>query len=886
VPLSEICLGIRGEMEFARTAVDTCTPTIEFLERGHFLDVLDEYAEDAARGSGRFVLLAGEAGVGKTSLLEAFRGRRPELRWLWGACDGSFTPRPLGPLYEIATGIGGGLAQLCTDGADRRELFGAFLDELNGDAKTVVVIEDLHWADDATLDWLRHLARRIAGVPAMVIVSYRDDEPATDNPLPRVIGQIVTHRGTRRISLPTLTVDAVRQLAARTDADADELYRVTGGVPYYVEEVLCARPGEVPATVADIVTTRTSRLSANARRLLAAAAVIARPAEPQLLATVASVDASALDECLESGALIGGPANYHFRHEITRMAVERTILAHSRSQLHAAAISELERSTPADHARLAHHAESAGDSGKAFHYARIAAYTAFAMRSNREAVAQFRRALRFADGAGAEVRAALREGLATALALVDHWEESTVERREALALRRQLGDPAKISLNLRWLSRCLWRMCRGEEGDRAAREAFTVMASAAPCAERAWAYAIHAETLVSGPALPEGLKRAEEALQQAEALDCVEVMAYTLNTMGMFRFAMGQDGFADIKRSIDIAHKHGLDEHEARGYANIYQAAVDRFRLADHEHAFLQGTAFCRDNDMRTYGVCIRGSRAMALLWMGRFSEAAALAADTLRETISPVNRLHLLIALAAARVRMGDLDAAALLDEAWPLAVDVGERQWQLSLAWIWAEAAWLQGDPNSLDPRVTAVYEASTADDPWLVAGLAVRLDRIGRLTRRPGNPPEPYAYELDGDYPAAADWWQSAGCPFDEAVLLARSGDHSALRCALEIFASLDTPPATAYVRRRMRAAGHSVIPRGPRAATRADPNGLTPREAEVLALLREGLSNAAISRRMFISERTVHHHVSAVLAKLGVRSRGDVARAHHIGTPARK
>lgn len=150
------------------------------------------------------MLVSGEAGVGKTSLLEAFRDSRPELRWLWGACDGSFTPRPLGPLYEIAMGAGGRLAQVCTNGADRRELFAAFLDELSSDSVTVVVIEDLHWADDATLDWRRHLARRIAGIPATVIASYRDDEPAIDdNPSRGVIGQIVTHRGARRMSLPT-----------------------------------------------------------------------------------------------------------------------------------------------------------------------------------------------------------------------------------------------------------------------------------------------------------------------------------------------------------------------------------------------------------------------------------------------------------------------------------------------------------------------------------------------------------------------------------------------------------------------------------------------------------------------------------------------------------
>lgn len=847
---------------------------MELLERGHFLDILGEYANDAASGSGRLVLLAGEAGVGKTSLLEAFRGSRPELRWLWGACDGSFTPRPLGPLYEIAIDVGGRLGQLCTNGADRRELFGAFLNDLNGDGRTVVVIEDLHWADDATLDWLRHLARRIAGIPAMVIASYRNDEPASDNPLPGVIGQIVTHRGIRRMALPTLTVDAVRQLAARTDADADELYRLTGGVPFYIAEVLSGRPGEVPATVADIVTARISRLSTNARRLLAAAAVIAQPADPRLLAAVAGVEASTLDECLESGALIGGPLIYHFRHEITRMAVERATPAHSRSQLHAAALAQLERSTPTDHARLAHHAESAGDSGKAFQYARDAAYTAFAMRSHREAAAQFRRALRFADGAGTDVCAALYEGLATVLAHMDHWEESTVKRQEALALRRQLGDPAKISENLRAMSLCLWRLCRGDESNRAAEEAFAIMADAAPSVERAWAYAMYAVTLDSPANLAQGLKLIEDAVRQAEALDCAEVTAHALNSMGMFRFQMGEDGFAELERSIDIACTHGLDEWATRGYTNIYQAAVDRFRFAEYGYAFLEGMASCRDNELHTYSACLRGGRVTALLHMGRFSEAVTLADSTLRESISPINRLRLLIPLATTRLRTGDPAAGAVLDEAWRLAVDLSETYWRLSLAWAWAEAAWLSGDPDALDPRAVAVYEASAREDPWLVAGLAVRLDRIGRLSRRPDNLPEPYADELDGNYAAAARWWRSAGCPYDEAVLLARSCDDESLQRALSIFTSLEAAPAAAHVRRHMRAAGHSVIPRGPRAATRADPNGLTPREAEVLALLREGLSNAAISRRMFISERTVHHHVSAVLAKLGVRSRVDV------------
>src|SRR3954453_3419449 len=131
---------------------------MELLEREPFLDELDGYAKDAASGTGRLVLVAGEAGIGKTSLVDAFRAAHPEMRWLWGACDGGFTPRPLGPLYDIAAGAGGRLRELCTAETDRNALFAEFLSLLAAGPPTGVVIEDVHWADEATLDWLSHVS--------------------------------------------------------------------------------------------------------------------------------------------------------------------------------------------------------------------------------------------------------------------------------------------------------------------------------------------------------------------------------------------------------------------------------------------------------------------------------------------------------------------------------------------------------------------------------------------------------------------------------------------------------------------------------------------------------------------------------------------------------
>ena len=852
---------------------------MELVEREHFLDALGDYAHDAALGNGRFVLVSGEAGVGKTALLEAFRERHGELRWWWAACDGSFTPRPLSPLFEIAFGVGGRLLALCARDADRRELFAAFLAALDvPGTTTVLVVEDLHWADDATLDWLRYLSRRIARTRALVVVSYRDDGPGEVATLRTVIGEVATHRATRRLSLPPLSPEAVRRMVGPADRDADAVYRLTSGVPFYVQEVLSAGPGEVPRTVGDVVAARIAGLSPRARHLMAAAAVLTHPADAPTLAAVAEMDAGptaeALDECLDSGTLVGGPETYRFRHELTRLAVERAIPAHRRSRLHAVVLTALRTGSPDDHARLAHHAEAAGATAEALRHATLAAADAMALRSNREAVAQFRRALRSAGGTDPATRAVLHEGLATALALTDRWAESADERGEALVLRRQLGDPLKVSENLRGLSRCLWRLCRGDECEAAARDALAVVADQPPSEEKAWAQVLYAAMISETHPRAEALSAAREGLRQAEAADCRRAVAYSLNTIGMLEIAAGRDGFADVSRSLDLALEHQMGDEAGRGYANLYQAAVDRCRFAEYEWCFTDGMAFSREHDAATYSVCLRGSHAAALVCTGRLAEATALVEETLRETISPVNRLHLLVALTPARLRQGDPRADDALAQAWQLATTLREPSWLQRVAGVAAEAAWLAGRPGSLDRRVIDIANAESDDDLWLHAGLLVWLDRLGRPGRPQAAPPTPYALELNGEYEAAARWWHDAGCPFEEAVVLTRSARPQSLATALELVSAIGAERAAARIRQIMRQAGERTVPRGPRPATRAHPHGLTPREAEVLGLLREGLPDATIARRLYISERTVHHHVSAVLAKLGVSSRVDV------------
>src|SRR4051794_16048352 len=369
---------------------------MQLLERGLFLDALGEYATDAASGNGRLVVVTGEAGIGKTSLIDAFRADRPDITWLWGACDGGFTPRPLGPLHEIAATAGGRLRELCTPDGDRNDLFAASIETLDSaPGVTGMVVEDLHWADEATMDWLGYVARRVGRARALVIVTYRDVESGSDDDLAGLIGKVVSHGSTRRMTLPPLGPEAVRSLSG--DRDADEVLSVTGGNPFFVTELLASNSDAVPPSVADVVRSRVLDHSAPAQRMLAAAAVLGRPAAASLVAAVAGVLPGALDECTASGTLVATPdGSFTFRHELTRRAVEHAVPLVQARELHRIALLALERDA-ADPAELAHHAVACDDADAVLRHAPRAGRAAAEASSHREAIVQFRRALQHAD---------------------------------------------------------------------------------------------------------------------------------------------------------------------------------------------------------------------------------------------------------------------------------------------------------------------------------------------------------------------------------------------------------------------------------------------------------------------------------------------------------
>jgi DNA-binding CsgD family transcriptional regulator/tetratricopeptide (TPR) repeat protein len=601
--------------------------------------------------------------------------------------------------------------------------------------------------------------------------------------------------------------------------------------------------------------------------------------EPSLMRWVVAGLGTSVEDCLATGMVIPDGIGLRFRHELVRMAVAAGIAPHRTIVLHARLLAELEARGGADPALLAHHADGAGDAEAVLRHAPEAARRSAALGAHREAAAQYERALRNAENASKPALAALQEALADEYALLDRWEEAEQARRTALALRRELADQESVGKNLRILSRTLWRLCRGEESDRAAEEAVAVLEALPPGKELAWAYGRLASSLMSKPASGEDVLRLVSKTRDiGERFQYLDVVCEALNRTGIALIDAGQDGIGQIEEMLRIALGAGLPEETGSAYSSLAEACAKLHRFADSERYYADGLAFCEGGELSVFSKCINGWRARTLLMLGRWDEAARICAKSLGSPgISPVNQLNSLCVLGTIRGRRGEDGAWELLDLALGFAEGTGEPPWIGLARAARAELRWLEGEPDLAVAEARAGYDlAPGCVDPWTLGSLAIWLPRLGAPPDPLPDLPEPYALEIAGDHRGAVAAWERIGRPYDAALAWLGSCDETGLREALATLENLGATAAATAARRRMRELGIRAIPRGPHPATRAAPAGLTAREQQVLVLVADGLADREISQRLFISERTVHHHVSAVLSKIGVSSRTAAAR----------
>lgn len=843
------------------------------VEREQELTDVAEVARDAMSGSGCVVLVSGEAGIGKSSVVNAVRGRIPaEARLLVGHCDDLSTARTLGPFRDLIGSVGAELSAALRDGTDRDRILTALHAELDWAGRpTVLVIEDVHWADDATLDVLRYLVRRVDRLPLVLMLTYRDDELGRQHPLLQLLGMVGGQA--RRLALRPLSAAAVRELCAGTGLGAAEVLAVTSGNPLFVSEVLAAGPGAgVSRTVTDVVLARLGRLDDPVREAVEQLSVVPTAIERQLVDALVPGGLAALAAAEERGFLTVTPRQATFRHELTRRAIADAVPAGRQALLNARVLAALIDDPAADVARIVHHAAAAGDHGAVVRFGPTAARSAAALGAHREAAAHYRLVLAQAEAFAPAERAALLDGYAVMSYMTGESDCAVPAQQQAIALYRELGASASVGAGLRWLSRMHWIA-----GDRPAAEA--TAAAAVAELERvgdrrllAIAYSNRAQLDMLARRSSAAVPMAERAVALARETDDVATLCHALNNLGSALWALGRpDGRGLVEESLRIALEINAFDDAARAYTNLAWPLLDQFQLDDAQQYIDAGIAFA---DGAEHGVFIEYLRiGRARLEMHRCEWDAAIRSAEQAVTGHAQFRYQALTVTGRIHCRLGAASGAGELATAVELAREANEPQWLGPVAAASAEAAWLRADHAAIVAVAAAPYaELFELDDPSLWPELAFWLGKAGHPVRlRPSA--NPYGLLAAGDWREAADIWQATGCRYEYALALAESAEPHDQLAAIEVLDALGAKPLARILRDGLRRRGITTIPRGPVMSTQQNPAGLTGRQLEVLELVADGLTSAEIADRLVVSIRTVENHVSAVLGKLGVHSRAE-------------
>ena len=850
---------------------------VRLLERDDQLARLRYLFEQATLGFGHLVFIGGEAGAGKSLLVQTFtESIAAQAQVLVGWCDPVSPPRPAGPLVDMARGFGDPVSSVLRH-ESRPGLFDAvYADLAAAQRRTVLVFEDVHWADETTLDLLRFLGRRLGTAPALVLATYRDDETGPDHPLRSRLGDLATQSTVSRMALAPLSLDAVTTLAGESSVDVSRIWARTGGNAFFVTEVLQAGSDDVPATVADAVLARVGRLSSTARHALTAAAVLGPRAERFVLLELVDGDNEAVDECVHAGLLQLSSPVFTFRHELVRQAVLSGIGDGQRRRLNAQVLDALRaRRADQDLARLAELAENADDGAAVVEFAPAAGLRAARLGSHREAATQYARALRFA--LGEDERADLLQRLAIEHYLTGDLISAVESGEQALSLRRVLGQQQQTGEALRWLSRFYWYSGNRATGERCAAESLDVLTPLGPSAELAMAMSSQSQLLMLGGEHEAAIRWGTRAIALATDLDLPDVVAHAMNNVGTSESALGiPEGLRRLRRSVELSLElSNAGDHVARAYTNLSHHLVGLRLLEDAAIVLDEGLAYCASYDLDVQIPYLRATRALMNVHRGRWTEAMTEATEILAlRGSSPIHRFAGLLPAVMVSIRTGAPNPE-MTRELGQLAHDLDEVQRLAPYACVLAESYWLAGQQVTVDPELSAIYARTTSSGERTAATeLAWWLSRAGLAVDPPTIRHGAFRNALTDPRSAAAHL-ELVGSRYDAAACL-MEGNEEDLHRALEIFNRLGAKPAAAAAQAMLRKLGASKIPRGPRPTTRRDPHGLTTRQLEVLDLMAEHLTNAEIAQRLFLSERTVDHHVSAILSKLQVRTREDAIR----------
>ncbi len=850
---------------------------IELVERAEFLASLNEKFDTVVSGEGHCVFVTGEAGIGKTSLVKAFASeKKAEYRVVMGSCDALFTPRPLAPLYDIAAQLPGDLLKNWNN-SDLTALFGLFFNELCDDRKPlIIIIEDIHWADEATLDLIKFMGRRISLTNCLLIITYRDNEIHTAHPLRSVLGQLPP-RSFSRLPLQPFSKETVNNLAANRGLRGEEVYHISGGNPFYVTEILASYSPGVPDNIKDAVLSVFHLFEEDTKRALSVLSVSPMGIKIAHLEILDPAFPAAIENCLSTRVLQLENGIVFFKHELYRLTIEGSLSPLIRIRLNKQILEKLLVNFDRDGEieRIVHHARNANAYDIVTQYAPVAAKTAALLGAHIEAAKLYYTTLVNYQGNDKNILLGLYINYAYECYLTNQTKEAINYQSKVLEMLKESGDREKIGDCLRFLSRLWWFEGNRIKTEYYAQQAIDVLNDQPDSRVKAMVFSNMSQLKMLSNEVDDCVFWGEKAIRIANNIRDDEALCHALNNVGTAQIPIPElrvNGLELLKKSLDLALKNSFHEHAARAFTNLGSVNEGIRDYAYSEKIIGEGIAYCQQNELWPWSTYMSTHLARIYMITGRWEKAKQLASELIDTGgQSPVTEIGALVVLATLKMRNGESGALPLLLQAKNLAFETNELMRIVPVLIAIFEYEWLNTtdilEGNEIDATLTRLAISGTRDEQiefeyWRCKKLGLKM-------------PENDSYEgfnigSPESLRRSATYWKNINCRYQQALILFE-GIENDKKEALSIMHSLGADAVYEKMKREMREAGIKNIPRGIRNTTRSNRAHLTEREIDVLRLLKEGLQNKEIAERLFISAKTVDHHISAILFKLDVNSR---------------
>ena len=689
---------------------------MELIEREGFLDILQSQFEKTSTGEGHCIFVSGEAGIGKTSLVKTLcKKLKGSCNIYEGTCDALFTPRPLAPLYDILLQLGHGFPESSHEIADRTVLFTRIFHELkNQKEASIVIFEDIHWADDATLDFIKFFARRITQLRCLFILTYRDNEIHSNHYLRNILGQLNRDSFTR-LQLPPLSREAVVKMAKERGYNGKDVYSISGGNPFYVNEILASYSTGIPDNIRDSVLSVYNRLDEKVKHVWEILSVLPTAFEISYLEKIDPYYTVAIENCLDSKILILDNGRISFKHELFRRTIEESLSPLVRVALNKKVLKlfleSFEREQRIE--QIVHHAKNANEYDFVVHYAPIAARQAASVGSHTEAAKLYLSAIEYYQENDEDTLIDFYESYAYECYLTNQIKDAIIYTGRSLNLWKKKNNGEKMGNCMRFLSRLWWFDGNRKQSEGFAIQAIEVLDTLPSSKAKAMAYSNMSQLKMLSDEPAECIIWGDKAIAMAKELGDEEILSHALNNVGDVQIRIQssrQKGTELLQQSLEIALKNSYHEHVARAYTNL---GYNGLLMKDYEFAkktLEAGIQYCEERDLDSWTIYMMADKAKLKLETGNWNEAWQIADKLIQnEDLPSIVRIGALTVLATIKMRRGDTDTLPLLVESKEKAFETMELQRIIPAVVAFLEYEWITGksyiEKEALDITISMV-------------------------------------------------------------------------------------------------------------------------------------------------------------------------------------